>query len=643
MPRSPAAPPQLPGLTVIRHLGSGGFADVFLCRDELLGRAVAVKVLVADQLGASAKQAFTNEANLMAQLSNHPSVVSVYQAGIASDNRPYLVMEYCSGPNLDDRLRTGRFTEPEVTRLGIQIAGAVETVHRAGILHRDIKPANILVTEFGRPALTDFGIAASESVSAHNGLSIPWAPAEVLAGHPGDARSDVYSLAATLYTLLAGRSPFNLPGTRSTSQELAHRITAGALPPIGRPNVSTSLEAVLRKAMAREPNERYPSALAFGHALQRVQADQGFTPTPLDVAETPALFSSQEDLGHTQIRSASGRAVQASLPSATGPSSTPPPTGEAPVETTFLRTASPTREVVGTVRTEAARAGNARGLRVALLAAVGLIAGLGFVVLSLSATHWMQAGSAVAIPASPEPAIGAPSGTPAAPAAATSTPSEVIQSEQANADAPTGAPKPTESLATAPTERGETAAPLPFHCWNGNDVTASSRCPAPSTKAESYAYLRYVFPSIDDHGGCEKADSSAKYDGFTVMWDCDLGSGLLRYRFWQKAADATGYYSTKFPGGTFTSYDLSLSGTNENVPGWVKEANELVENKTTGTTSHSLTVWIPKYRLSISAEGDTKESLHEALQQARSVPFRNFHGWTGEDSPESQSFVLNRD
>lgn len=303
--RPPAVPPLLPGFTPIRHLGSGGFADVFLYAEQLLGRQVAVKVLLSEKLGPDAIAHFTNEANLMAQLSNHPSIVSVHQAGVSEDGRPYLVMEYCSRPNLHARYRAERFSQAEALRVGIQIAGAVETVHRAGVLHRDIKPANILVTDYGRPALTDFGIAATASSSAQAGMSVPWAPPEALAADGrSDERSDVYSLAATLYTLLAGRTPFELPGAANTSVDLMGRVQSLPLPPIGRPDVSPSLERVLATAMAKDPAHRYASALEFARALQRVQIELGMQPTGVDVMEDapePVAFDSDDDA--TRIRS----------------------------------------------------------------------------------------------------------------------------------------------------------------------------------------------------------------------------------------------------------------------------------------------------------------------------------------------------
>ena len=225
--REPSEPPVIPGFRPGRLLGMGGFADVFLYAQEMPRRQVAVKVLLASSLSDQVRERFRAEADLMATLSHHPSIVTVFQADVARDGRPYLVMEYCSRPGLGRRYRSERMSVPEVLRIGVRLASAVETAHRAGILHRDIKPANVLVTDFGWPALTDFGIAATTGWSTGTaiGMSIPWSPPELLAEHPtGDVRSDVYSLAATVYSLLAGRSPFEIPDGPNTAADLIARI-----------------------------------------------------------------------------------------------------------------------------------------------------------------------------------------------------------------------------------------------------------------------------------------------------------------------------------------------------------------------------------------------------------------------------------
>ncbi|NYE18689.1 protein kinase domain-containing protein [Microbacterium immunditiarum] len=304
--RTPQTPPDLPGFTYVDVLGSGGFADVYLYEQQLPKRRVAVKVLLTERMSSGSVAEFTAEANVMAMLSTHPAIVTIYQAGVAGDGRPYLVMEYCPKPNLQVRYRREPFSIAESLRVGVQVAAAVETAHRAGVLHRDIKPANILVTEYNRPALTDFGIASTTSAAAESaGLSIPWSPPESFADSPrSEVRSDVYALGATVYTLLAGRSPFEQAGRRNTAAELIERIETAPLPPLDRADVPASLHAVLARAMAKSVTDRYENALAFARALQKVQIELSHSVTPIDILDDGATdeIVEDEDDGLTRVR-----------------------------------------------------------------------------------------------------------------------------------------------------------------------------------------------------------------------------------------------------------------------------------------------------------------------------------------------------
>lgn len=307
MSKRPAmTPPDLPGFTYLDLLGSGGFADVYLYEQQLPKRRVAVKVLLTERISSGSVEEFTAEANVMAMLSTHPTIVTIYQAGVARDGRPYLVMEYCPKPNLQVRYRREPFSVAESLRVGIQVAAAVETAHRAGVLHRDIKPANILVTEYNRPALTDFGIASTTNAGAESaGLSIPWSPPESFADTPrSDPRSDVYALGATVYTLLAGRSPFELPGQRNTAAELIQRIETMPLPALGRADIPVSLQRALERAMAKPSSDRYESAIAFARALQKVQIELSHAVTAIDILDdhVPDDVEQDEDDGLTRVR-----------------------------------------------------------------------------------------------------------------------------------------------------------------------------------------------------------------------------------------------------------------------------------------------------------------------------------------------------
>ncbi|MFV0408053.1 MAG: protein kinase domain-containing protein [Propioniciclava sp.] len=356
MTRAPSPPPELPGFSYLQPLGSGGFADVFLYEQQLPRRRVAVKVLLAERISSGAAEEFTDEANVMAMLSTHPAIVTIHQAGVAGDGRPYLVMEYCPRPNLQVRSQKEPFSVAEALRVGVQVAGAVETAHRAGVLHRDIKPANILVTEYNRPALTDFGIASTTgAVTEAAGMSIPWSPPESFADPPrGGPRTDVYALAATVYTLLAGRTPFERPSERNTSAELIERIERMALPPLHRPDAPASLHTALHRAMAKNPDDRYPSAVGFARSLQKIQIELAHSVTPIDIVdEHPADDDDGDDGdGLTRVRevvsidpeASATRPSAATQPNRPEPSAADPPRFGQPAPThedTQLRTPTP--------------------------------------------------------------------------------------------------------------------------------------------------------------------------------------------------------------------------------------------------------------------------------------------------------------
>jgi predicted Ser/Thr protein kinase len=303
--RAPSAPPHIAGFEYKKLIGTGGFSDVFLYEQQRPKRLVAVKVLLKEHASDAQRVAFDSEADLMAVLGNHPSIVTMYEASVADDGRPFLAMEYCSRPNLGARYRSERFSLAEALRTTIQIAGAVETAHRLGILHRDLKPANILVTQFGHPVLTDFGISSTvEEASAAEGMSIPWSPPESFGDPPVAGKTtDVWALAATCYTLLAGRTPFEVPGGSNTSADLVARVEQSPLPPIGRNDVPPSLEQVLRIAMAKQASSRYPSVLAFARALQQVQVGLARDMTPIDLLdETGAVAEEEEDEDGTRLK-----------------------------------------------------------------------------------------------------------------------------------------------------------------------------------------------------------------------------------------------------------------------------------------------------------------------------------------------------
>lgn len=278
-------PPLIPGFRYQADLGHGGFADVYRYEQESLGRSVAIKVMHG--LSRPAAASFKAESLVMARLSNHPSVVSIYQVGTADDGRPYLVMQLCPPPHLGTQLRKRPFSVAETLDVGIRLAGAVESAHDLGVLHRDIKPANILFTEFRNPVLADFGIArAADHDTTIKAFSPAWAPPEQMRGAPATPAVDIYSLCATLWAMLLGHEPFdNLEDkTDRIPTELPERV-----PP--------ALSRLLRSGLAARPEHRPASALELARQLQRIQTSLGRPITPVELWDGQGT---QNDLGAQQ-------------------------------------------------------------------------------------------------------------------------------------------------------------------------------------------------------------------------------------------------------------------------------------------------------------------------------------------------------
>ncbi len=305
--RLPSAPPILPGLAYVRPLGSGGFADVFLYEQDMPRRNVAVKVMPSDVRDPELRRMFNAEADVLAHLSAHPAIVTVYQAGISADGRPYIVMEYCPG-SLSQRYRIERIPVDEVLAVGVRMASALESAHRAGLVHRDVKPSNILITTFGTPVLADFGISSSlQRATADEvlAMSIPWSAPEVVAEQTaGTVASEVWSLGATVYSLLAGHSPFERRERgQNTKEQLRRRIARASYTAIARADVPASLQEVLATAMNRDPIRRFRTSREFAEALRGVQAELGLFPTPLEIPDEEwTAASGPVDFADTGLR-----------------------------------------------------------------------------------------------------------------------------------------------------------------------------------------------------------------------------------------------------------------------------------------------------------------------------------------------------
>jgi len=262
------------GYRVERVLGVGGMGAVYLVANPELPRRDALKVLSAGLSSDDSFRArFIREADVASQL-DHPNIVSIYRRGTTADGQLWIAMQFVDGANADQAMRAGQMNPQRAVRIVGDVGRALDYARRRGVIHRDVKPANILLTggdgDEERALLGDFGIARALDDVGLTGTAgvmatVSYAAPEVIAGGQVDGRADLYSLGCTLFRLLTGRSPFEGTGSQA-SVIMAHlqspppRITAVApwLPP--------ALDAVLIKALAKDPAQRYASGVELAAA-----------------------------------------------------------------------------------------------------------------------------------------------------------------------------------------------------------------------------------------------------------------------------------------------------------------------------------------------------------------------------------------
>lgn len=286
----PGPGPAIPGYTVLGELGRGGMGVVFLARQDVLNRLVALKMILAGDLaGPNATARFLAEAEAVARL-QHPQVVQIYRIG-DHGGRPYLEMEYVAGGNLASQLDGTPWPAHEAAELVESLARAVQYAHRSGIVHRDLKPANILLTVEGLPKLTDFGLA--KSLGADVGLtrtgSIIGSPSYMAPEQAeGGKRTigpavDIYALGAVLYELLAGRPPFKAATVLETLEQV--RSADPAAPSKLQPGLPLDIETIVLKCLQKDPLRRYADAEALAEDLRRFAADEPILARPVGTIE----------------------------------------------------------------------------------------------------------------------------------------------------------------------------------------------------------------------------------------------------------------------------------------------------------------------------------------------------------------------
>ena len=282
--------PKVPGLTGLTVLARGGYATVYAAVQESVGRDVAVKIENRRLETEHDQRRFLREARAAGRMSSHPHVVDLFDAGVTSDDHPYLIMELCEG-SYADRMKVARLAPTEVRDVGVKIADALSDAHSLGVLHRDVKPANILHSGFGEPTLADFGLAILAEVRdtsvTFDVLTPAYAAPEIFRHAEPGAPGDVYALSATLYALMRGRPP-RWPTEGTPSLVAVMDMFSQRIPDL--PGVPPAFMGLLRAGMANDHASR-PTALEFR---------DGLTALELDVAAVEARDQSRGPRGQQQ-------------------------------------------------------------------------------------------------------------------------------------------------------------------------------------------------------------------------------------------------------------------------------------------------------------------------------------------------------
>ena len=306
------------GYHAAEPVGRGGFGVVYRCNEPSLDRVVAIKVLSSDQDDLDLEH-FEREQRAMGRVSGHPNIVPVLHSGLTFTGRPYIVMPYHSRNTLDAWIkRRGPLAVGEALTVGVRLAGALETAHRAGVLHRDVKPSNVLLTTYGEPQLSDFGIAritgSRETVANIIVGSPPYVAPELFEGRAPSAASDVYGLAATIFTLLNGEPPFPFQQGENPIA-FVRRVTAGPIPDLRAKGVPDPICSALELGLNTDPTRRPSAAAEFGEILRAAGAHVGLTiaEVPLELPAPPTDADEMSSDTGTPVSAAIGHSVAVGL------------------------------------------------------------------------------------------------------------------------------------------------------------------------------------------------------------------------------------------------------------------------------------------------------------------------------------------
>ncbi|AWK76273.1 hypothetical protein CBI38_32945 (plasmid) [Rhodococcus oxybenzonivorans] len=266
------------GFVEAEEVGHGGFGVVYRCRQPTLDRTVAVKVLTTDRDSENLAR-FFREQHAMGRLSGHPNIVTIHQTGTLHSGQPYIVTPFYERDSLATRIRrSGPIDLSHALHIAVKLAGALEAAHRLDVLHRDVKPGNILLTDYGEPELSDFGIAHVAGGFGTGAGTIIASPAftapEVLRGKPATVASDVYSLGATLFFAITGHAAFERVSGEDVVAQF-DRITEHPVPDLRKNGIPGDVAAAIEHAMAADPADRALTAAAFGDELREIERRGG--------------------------------------------------------------------------------------------------------------------------------------------------------------------------------------------------------------------------------------------------------------------------------------------------------------------------------------------------------------------------------
>jgi eukaryotic-like serine/threonine-protein kinase len=283
---------------LVRHVARGGMAQVYLAKDILLSRPVALKVLFPElSVDQAFVERFRREAQAAANLT-HPNIVSVYDWG-QGEHTYFIVMEFVDGNTLSSMIRQGPLDVAHAARIGADVAGALDFAHRHDVIHRDVKPGNVLIDRGGRVKVTDFGIARAigtkeglTQTGAVMGTATYFSP-EQAQGFSVDARTDVYSLGVVLYEMVVGRPPFE--GDNPVSIAYKHVREEPEWPSRANTAIPKSFEAVILHAMAKDASQRYQTAEELRADLLRFsRGDAVMAPSPETLTATSVVPASTD-------------------------------------------------------------------------------------------------------------------------------------------------------------------------------------------------------------------------------------------------------------------------------------------------------------------------------------------------------------